>query len=85
MYSDPIVVKTKLPSHPALPKIMGRGRKPGFGKYRNVVMRMKIGDSIWDLTKTQCDGVKNSAYKCGMKVATRRIAMTDKYMVMRTA
>lgn len=85
MYDDPVVIKHGDRQLPPLPKIMGRGRKAGFGKYRNIMLRMKIGDSIWDLDEKKCNALKNSAYKCGMKVSTRRIPMTGTYMLMRTA
>ncbi len=85
MYDDPVVIKNGNLNLAPLPKIMGRGRKAGFGKYRNIMLRMRIGDSIWDLSNARCIGLKNAAYKCGMKVSTRRIPGTDTYMLMRTA
>lgn len=84
MYDDPVVIKNGNLQVAPLPKIMGRGRKAGFGKYRNIVLRMRIGDSIWDLDKSKVYGLKNAAYKCGMKVAVRKVPATNTYMLMRT-
>lgn len=66
-----------------LPPIRGRGRKKGYGRNLELLNRMDIGDSIWDVPLNKMESIKCTAHRFGLKVMVRRIPDTKLYAIKR--
>ncbi len=68
-----------------LPPITGRGRKKGSGPNLQLLNRMNIGDSVWDVPRDKMHSIRTSAYYAGIRVVVRRIPHTKLYAIKRIA
>lgn len=66
-----------------LPPITGRGRKKGSGPNLQLLNRMTVGDSIWDVPPDKMNSIRTSAHYAGIKVMVRRIPHTKMYAIKR--
>lgn len=82
---DPLIIEKDIP----LQKVFGRiGRPKGSGSNLRTLTRMKPGDSLWEMPYKKAMSFKTSAFRNGIKIRIRRIALpngelTDKYALWR--
>lgn len=74
----------KIVRNKELPPIQGRGRKKLSGPNLQLILKMEIGDSIWDVPLKAKDSIRTSAHKAGFKMVVRRIPGTNLYAMKRT-
>ncbi len=84
MSSDPLIIERDKP----LLKVSGRGRPMGSGSNLRTLAKMRPGDSLWEMPRSKVLSFKTSAYRHGIKIKIRRIALpdgtvTDKYALWR--
>jgi len=67
-----------------MPKIQGRGRKPGFGSNLNLLKRLKVGgDPVFDVPRNKMHSIRQSANLAGIPIKIRAIPDSDLYAIQR--
>ncbi len=73
MDGDPLIIERDKP----LLKVSGRGRPKGSGSNLRTLSRMKPGDSLWEMPLAKVNSFRTSAFRNGIKIKIRRIALAD--------
>lgn len=84
MEGDPLIIERGVP----VLRVVGRGRHKGSGSNIRTLMKLNPGDSLWDVPRKKMDSFRVSAFRSGIKIKVRRIALpdgtlTDKYAIWR--
>ncbi len=73
MDGDPLIIERGVP----VLRVVGRGRPKGNGSNIRALRKMNPGDSLWDVPRKKMDSFRVSAFRSGIKIKVRRIALPD--------
>lgn len=73
MEGNPLIIERGVP----IPKVVRLGRPKGSGSNMRLLAKMKAGDSVWDVPKGKKDSIRTSAFRNGIRIKVRRIALAD--------